>query len=206
MAESYAIQALGRNADQCMNLRHNLIVSVYEETLRAAAIQPHPLALKMVNGIPLGMGCGSSAAARLTGITLANYFGKLAWDEDRILAEACRLEGHADNAAACWFGGFTVAGNYAGSVKAVSASPPADWTAVLVLGEHALSTSKARSMMPTTYECEDAFMNVQNGALLTAAFLSGRGRSFALRDAGSFTPTVSFRRMSPAPLASTLGR
>ena len=35
-----------------------------------------PLAIQMVNGIPLGMGCGSSAAARLAAIALAVHFGQ----------------------------------------------------------------------------------------------------------------------------------
>ncbi len=63
----------------------------------------------MKNEIPLGMGCGSSAASRLAAIVLGVHFGNLGWNSERILEEACVLEGHPDNAAACWLGGFICA-------------------------------------------------------------------------------------------------
>lgn len=183
-SDRYSIQATGRDADQCMSLRNNLVISVYEKVLRNEGRDPQPLAMKMVNEIPLGMGCGSSAAARLAGIALANHFGSLAWDDDRVLLEACQLEGHPDNAAACWLGGFTVAASYPGLIQAVTISPPAGWTAILVLGPEALSTSKARAILPKTYKVEDSVTNLQNAALLTAAFSCGKNEllKFAMQD------------------------
>ena len=61
--------------------------------------------------IPIGKGCGSSAAARLAGIALAVRLGELGWSDGRIIAEASRREGHPDNAAACWLGGLAIARN-----------------------------------------------------------------------------------------------
>ena len=173
-ADTYTINASGRNADQCASLRRNLLLLVYEETLRAAGREPRPLAIRMVNGIPLGMGCGSSAAARLAGLALANHFGELGWDNSRVLIEACRLEGHPDNAAACWLGGFTVASGEGEAMRAISITPPAHWTAIVVLPERPLSTSEARAVLPDSYSRADATANVQSAALLTAAFHSGR--------------------------------
>ena len=37
----------------------------------------------MKNGIPLGMGCGSSAAGRLAAIALAVHFGQLGWSSEQ---------------------------------------------------------------------------------------------------------------------------
>ena len=45
----------------------------------------------------------------MAAVALANHFGQLGWSSERILAEACLLEGHPDNAAACWLGGMVVA-------------------------------------------------------------------------------------------------
>ena len=64
-----------------------------------------------VNGIPVGMGCGSSAAVRLAAVALASAFGDLDWDAAKIVDHAVRLEGHPDNVAACWYGGLTIAAN-----------------------------------------------------------------------------------------------
>jgi homoserine kinase len=173
-ADAYSIKAVGRNVDVCTRLQRNLMLAVYEETLRAAGKPVRPLALALDNGIPIGMGCGSSAAARLGGISLANHFGELGWNSNRILQEACRLEGHPDNAAACWLGGFTVAAGSGEAMRAVSIDPPQGWAAILVLPDRPLATSAARALLPATYSRADAVTNIQNVALLTAAFQNGR--------------------------------
>src|SRR5271170_3167371 len=129
-ALSFSLKATGRNADVCSTLRRNLLLDVYQKTLAANGAELTPLSLDIRNEIPLGMGLGSSAAVRLAGVALANHFGKLGWCGEEILSEASRLEGHPDNTAACWLGGFTVAtmdAGDAGRVYALSIAPPAGW-------------------------------------------------------------------------------
>jgi homoserine kinase len=174
LADAHSIEASGRNPDLCSSLRRNLMLSVYEETLRAQGKEPSPLKIRVENGIPIGMGCGSSAAARLAGLAMANYFGSLDWTPNQLLKEACRLEGHPDNAAACWLGGFTVASGEGESMRALSVDPPAGWTAILILPEQPLATSVARGILPQSYASADAIANVQAASLLTAAFHAGR--------------------------------
>ena len=173
-ADTHSIEASGRHAELCSSLRRNLMISVYEETLRAEGHATQPLKIRVENGIPIGMGCGSSAAARLAGLALANHFGALGWTSDQVLKAACRLEGHPDNAAACWLGGFTVASGEGGTTRAVSIHPPANWTAILVLPEQPLATSVARGILPQSYSSADAIANVQAASMLTAAFHAGR--------------------------------
>jgi homoserine kinase len=132
-----------------------------------------PLELRMGNGIPVGMGCGSSAAVRLAGVALASAFGGLAWDAAKIVEQAVHLEGHPDNVAACWHGGLTIAAG-AQQLAIVSIPPPPDWRAFLVLPETPVATAKARAMLPDSYERQDVVMNVQCVALLTAAFALGK--------------------------------
>src|SRR5262249_61173075 len=86
----------------------NLILENYKEVLLSEQRTPMPLTLAIHNEIPIGKGCGSSAAARLAGIALANHFGGLEWNSQRVLEEAAKREGHADNAGACWLGGFVI--------------------------------------------------------------------------------------------------
>lgn len=178
-AAEFSIQASGRSPEICGSLGRNLLLDVYGKTLAGKGLEPRPLALEVKNGIPLGMGCGSSAAVRLAGVALASHFGGLGWTREQILAEATRLEGHPDNAAACWLGGF-VAGSWDGeSLHAVSIAPPAGWRALIVLPEKPLPTVASRAVLPANYSRADVVANLQRVALLTGAFATGRGNLIA---------------------------
>lgn len=173
-AESFSIHASGRNPEICGALERNLLLDVYRGTLTANQRAVNPLAIEVANAIPLGMGCGSSAAVRLAGVALASHFGGLGWTRDQILAEATRLEGHPDNTAACWLGGF-VAGCWDGAkLHAVSIAPPLEWRALIVLPEKPLPTVASRAVLPESYSSEDVIANLQRVALLTASFATGR--------------------------------
>jgi homoserine kinase len=120
------------------------------------------------------MGCGSSAAALLAGVLLANHFGGLGWSRQQILEEACRREGHPDNVAACWLGGMTASAMDGTSVITATCGIHLKWRLMLALPPASLSTSKARALLPPTYTRADAVTNVQNTALLVAAFALGQ--------------------------------
>ena len=174
-APEFSIEATGRNIDVCSSLRRNLMLDVYQKTLAANGVELVSLALEIHNEIPIGMGCGSSAAVRLAGVALANHFGGLGWSREQILNEASRLEGHPDNAAACWLGGFTVAAIDAGHVHAVSLAPPVGWRALLAIPEKPLATTAARQVLPRSYDQDDVVFNIQRAGLMTAALATGRG-------------------------------
>ena len=184
-ATDYSIRATGRDSDICGNLENHLIVNTYREVLLAEGQQPSPLALKIHNDIPIGKGCGSSAAARLAGIALANHYAKLGWSDARIIGEASRREHHPDNASACWMGGLTVARMCGeGEAQVVRIRPKGKWPLLLAVPGEALSTEEARRVLPAQYSRADAVVNIQNSMLLLAAFTQGRADllSAALED------------------------
>jgi homoserine kinase len=129
----------------------------------------------MENSIPLGMGCGSSAAGRLAAIVLAVHFGQLGWNSERILEEACVFEGHPDNAAACWLGGFVSAASEGRSVHVARVDPPSEWRAIIAIPPEPLATTNARAVLSATYSRADAVLNIQSASLLGLAFAQGRG-------------------------------
>ena len=174
-AEAFSIAATGRNADLCSQLENNLILDTYRGVLEREGREPVPLAIRMANQIPLGMGCGSSAAGRLAAIALASHFGRLGWTSEQILTEACAQEGHPDNAAACWLGGMVVAACEGKRVHAARVEPPANWRAMVVLPTAPLATSEARAVLPDRYSRADAVANIQAASLLGLAFAQGRG-------------------------------
>ena len=191
-ADAFSIEAEGRSPEICGALNDNLLLATYRRIFQREAGEPAPpLALRVRNGIPLGMGCGSSAASRLGGIALASRFGGLGWDRGRMLDEAAALEHHPDNAAACVLGGFVVAGygdplgGRSQPVRAVSFTPPRSWRAMLALPSAPLATTVSRSVLPDEYRRESVVGNLQNTALLTAASAAGDGAllAHATRDA-----------------------
>ncbi len=178
-SQQVSIEATGRNAEICAATEENLLLETYSSTLAAANREFVPLALRVRNEIPIGMGCGSSAAVRLAGVALASHFGGLRWTRERILAEAALLEGHPDNAAACWLGGFVASELRENRVEAISIAPPPAWHAIVVVPAHPLATTASRAVLPAAYSRADVVANLQNVALLTAVFATGRGELMA---------------------------
>src|SRR5579864_3742552 len=162
-AEEFSIIATGRDEAICGNVESHLILNTYREVLQAANRGVVPLELSILNEIPIGKGCGSSAAARLAGIALADHFGKLRWTDSQIVGEASRREHHPDNASACWMGGLTVA-RMIGEAEAqvVGIRPKGKWPLLLAIPEHVLSTEKARAVLPAHYSRADPITNIQN--------------------------------------------
>ena len=183
-AEDFRIEAAGRNADLCSRLEDNLILTTYMDVLANAGILAPHLHLQLHNEIPLGMGCGSSAAALLAGILLAIHFGDLKWTDQQILEEACRREGHPDNVSACYLGGMTASCVIKDAFVTATLGSDLEWNLLLAIPSASLSTKKARALLPERYSREDAVANIQATALLVAAFAQGRGELLrsAMRD------------------------
>jgi homoserine kinase len=174
-AEEFSISATGRDQEICSKLEDHLILNTYHEVLAAARRPLTPLSLKIANDIPIGKGCGSSAAARLAGIALAVHFGRVRWTDAQIIGEASRREHHPDNASACWMGGLTVARMAAlDQAQVVCVRPKGKWPLLLAIPDQPLSTEKARGVLPAQYSRADAVTNIQNSMLLLAAFTQGR--------------------------------
>lgn len=186
-AEVFSIHAEGRDRETCGKLEGNLILETYKRLMAENGRPIQPLQMRVKNEIPLGMGCGSSAAARLAGIALAVEFGELGWQEEEILATATFLEGHPDNATACWLGGMTVSAIAPGKATAEGERPqgypavhvaridiPEHWSAVIVLPRDPVRTEESRKLLPDFYSRADVVQNLQHSSLLVAAFASGK--------------------------------
>jgi homoserine kinase len=173
-ADEFSIEARGRDPEICSQIENHLIFTTYREVLQAERKPVQPLALRMENEIPIGKGCGSSAAARLAGIALAVQFGQLHWTGSQIVYEAARRENHPDNAAACWMGGLAIARISAGGeMQMASLRPKGKWPLLFAVPNESLSTEDARRVLPNQYSRADCVANIQNSMLLLAAFLQG---------------------------------
>lgn len=174
-AADFSISASGRDQNICGQIENHLVLNTYRDVLLASKREVIPVSLHIDNDIPIGKGCGSSAAARLVGIAMAVHFGRLGWTDSQIIGEASRLEHHPDNASACWMGGLTVA-RMSGDAEAqvVCVRPKEKWPLLLAVPEESLSTEEARCVLPAHYSRADVVTNVQNSMLMLAAFTQGR--------------------------------
>ena len=128
--------------------------------------------------IPVGVGLGSSAAAVIAGLLLgAAYCGK-ELSAEHLLCLAHGLEGHADNAAAAYYGGLVLALNDGNRVLALKTSFPERIKLIVVTPAIAVPTHKARRVLPATYQRADVVHTLQRTALLAATCFSGKFELF----------------------------
>ena len=133
---------------------------------------PWALRLRMVNGIPIGRGLGSSAAARLCGLLAAAALRGL--EPESVLEEACRLEGHPDNAVPAFHGGLC-ASSFDGKVlRHLRLAPPRGLKAVVCVPDFEVSTRRARAALPAKVPLTDAVRTASRTVFLLEAFRSRR--------------------------------
>jgi homoserine kinase len=124
------------------------------------------------NGIPVGRGLGSSAAAIVGGLVLADALAGGPLGRSRILELAVEIEGHADNVAAALYGGFTVTAPPP-NVTCARIDPARGLAAVVVIGEQPLSTALARQVLPAEVPHADAAANAGAAALVALGIAFG---------------------------------
>jgi homoserine kinase len=151
----------------------NLIARTLQETLRSWG-KTRGFELEIENQIPVGVGVGSSAAAIVGALAAAHVLADRAMFDEELVSVAAQREGHPDNVAAAWHGGFTVAAQTADRVLTYSCPVPEPLGLVLVVPDYALPTEEARKVLPSQYSRADAIHNLQRAAMLTAQLFSGR--------------------------------
>lgn len=172
-SEQLEIRPSGRDAEMISSGPDNLI---WQTALQVAehAGRPMPMIeLEVRNDIPIGKGLGSSAAALVAGVVIADEILGLGWDRHKILDEAARIEGHPDNVAAAVLGSIVASAiDSEGITRAVRMQLPARYGVAVIVPDFILPTSQARAVLPQTFSRADAVFNIQRSALLIAAMLT----------------------------------
>lgn len=134
--------------------RENLVVRAFERLHPADGFE-----FRISSEIPLSGGLGSSAAAVVAGLLLADHLFEL--DAD-VLGIAAELEGHLDNVAAALEGGFVVCNDG----RAHRFEPPMGLEAVLVVPSEGVPTNRARAALPESVPLDDAVFNLAHASML----------------------------------------
>ena len=173
---SSCVEVTGQGAGQVPASSDHLIHRVVREVLdhHGSAELADRLTLRCANTIPHSRGMGSSAAAVVAGISIADALlacvGRGELCEAERLAWAVHFEGHADNAAPALFGGVSISMVDAqGSPRSVSVPAHPAVRAVLVVPDTTLDTDYARSFIPEQVPHADAVANSAAAALFIHA-------------------------------------
>ena len=168
-----SVRYSGVNPERIPSDETNLIARTMQKVLSGWGNE-HGFDLEINNQIPVGVGLGSSAAA-IVGSVVASYWiaGRPLYD-DELVSLATQIEGHPDNVAAAWHGGFTVALQEGKRVLAYSSPVPDLVHIILVTPAYALSTEEARAALPAQYSRADVVHNLQRAAVLAAQLFCGK--------------------------------
>lgn len=166
----------------CEPMGENLIHAAFAQ-LRQEYARPLPsIHVEVRSQIPPRSGLGSSAAATVAGLRLFEVVSGVSLGPTPLLAVAAALEGHADNVAAAMLGGLTVScQSDDGTVTAVSLPWPPAIRLLVLTPDYALTTVRAREVLPAQIPFRDAVSNMQRVALLLCALESEHPKS--LREA-----------------------
>ena len=136
------------------------------------------LELHCANAITHGRGLGSSAAAAVAGILVVRgLLGGAGGASDvlsdaEVLALACELEGHPDNAAPAIHGGAVISWLDHEGAHSVPLTVDPALRPMLLVPRAVLLTSQARAALPRLVPHADAAFNLSRAALLTVALAS----------------------------------
>jgi homoserine kinase len=164
------VEVRGEGAGELPEDASNLVFRAMAYLAREAGGALPPFRLTLDNGIPLERGLGSSAAAVVGGLLLADRLLGTGLDPDRLLEVAVDIEGHPDNVAACLRGGVVVVYLGRNGWRAERLDPHPGLRPVLLVPAHErLSTADARRMLPREVPFSDAAFNAGRAALAVLA-------------------------------------
>jgi homoserine kinase len=150
---------------------NNFICKVAIETARMYKQEMPPLKISVKSDIPLARGLGSSAAAIVAGIELADIFCGLQLGQKEKLKIGTDFEGHPDNVGACLFGGFVVGSQIGGEVD-LTVLKNIHFEPVLVIPKEQLLTEASRDVLPRAFEYKRAVNASAISNQLLASFIT----------------------------------
>ncbi len=172
-ADTLSIEIEGEGADSLPVGEDNVMHQAFVRGCREVGIATPTLRIRCRHAIPTARGLGSSAAAVIAGLMLADAWTNGVMGPARVLALATELEGHPDNAAPGVFGGLQSSVMADGVVHRLTVPVKSMPSIALFIPGFEMKTRDARAVLPDTLSRADAVFNISRTALLVAALASG---------------------------------
>lgn len=170
-ADEWMFSFEGPNLEGISPGKDNLIYEITTQIAKKYQKEMPPCQIKMSSDIPLGKGMGSSAAAIVAAIELANQMMDLNLSTDEMVRESSLIEGHPDNAAASVCGGLVI-GTHNEKETFVLQAELKDVDIIMMVPSQQLLTKKARAILPDALPFSDAVLASSVSNVLVAALLT----------------------------------
>ncbi|WP_051392804.1 homoserine kinase [Glycomyces arizonensis] len=173
-----SVEVTGEGAGAVATDESHLVAATMLRAFDALGVRAPELKLECRNRIPHARGLGSSSAAIVAGIMLADALAAGGMSRAEKLALASEIEGHPDNVAPCLLGGFTIAYGTDEGARAVSLEPSPRVRPWVFVPEGQGLTAVARAALPERVSYADAVFNLSRAALLVDALTRKPSRLF----------------------------
>ena len=161
--------------------KDNLIYKAYAAVFAYVKKPVAGIKMHFENNVPYSRGLGSSSAALIGGVKVANEILGNPLTDAELLNIAMEFEGHPDNIAPALLGGVVISGlEEDGSVFYRKITPPANLCCTVIIPDYPLSTAKARAVLPKEISVKDAVFNIGRMAMLVDAMHTGNIQQLAL--------------------------
>ena len=172
-SDRWEISFTGEGADRLPVGERNLMLRSITTAARRFGWQLPTARLSCSNAIPLSRGLGSSSAAIVGGLVIAQHLSRQERPMDDLLQLASELEGHPDNVAPALLGGVQACALADGRVTHVRVPLGRALAVALFVPDVPMPTREARGVVPRRVELHDAVYNISRACLLVAALASG---------------------------------
>ena len=167
------ITVTGAEAARVTTDESNLVYQAFVKFFQRIEKTPPPVKIEIELGIPLARGLGSSATAIVGGLIGANILADEVLTQAQLMELAIEMEGHPDNVVPALLGGCRLAAKSHTGWEICHIPWCKDVLPVLAIPDFELSTSEARSVLPTQVSHADAIFNTAHLGLLLRGLETG---------------------------------
>ena len=172
LTDQWDIIHLSDHLPQDIVIEEHLIYTIAKETAARFNKELPPCRIEMYSELPYARGLGSSAAAIVAAIELANLVCDLNLTTQDKLNISSQIEGHPDNASASVLGGLTISQMDEQGIVDTIHVKNLDASFVVFIPDVELKTSEARNVLPEQFERGYAVRASANANMLAASLIS----------------------------------
>lgn len=155
-------------------LENNLMLKAYKTAFNKSGKPYIPVKITQgKNEVPSARGLGSSSTCIVAGVVGANLMLKNYFKKQELLEIMTEIEGHPDNVAPAFLGGFVTSCMADGNVFTIKNQVSNKLKIYALIPDFELSTKKAREVLPSSIPLKDAIHNLCRSAITKDAFLTG---------------------------------